>query len=403
MEKKMNQRPIALLIVTVLLSACSSSAQPTSTPVLRQARDEAATATPTATAEAENATPVIFGLADQGMADGERFPEFKLDNYVTDADHSADEITWSFAGNAVLDLDVADGVLTVSASDEDWRGSEKAQFQPCDAGGACDSQGVAFTILNESQLVVTYVGNEGFLISSDGKKILVDALHRIEMSPETLALLENARPPFDGIDLVLVTHNDPDHFHAETVGRHLANNPEALFVSTYQAVADLQAGYEGWDEIKERVASVQLEPQGSLQQTFNDIPVEMIELPHGDPSLQPPLNLGFIITLGKHKLLHTGDLVPAAVDLAYLQAYDLPGKHIDVLFMSHLMLLDQSYHSFLEQAFPARYLIPMHLHPVRDRLNYDTISGYFPDAIIFRTELASWLMPSEPTPSPSAS
>jgi acetyl esterase/lipase/L-ascorbate metabolism protein UlaG (beta-lactamase superfamily) len=342
----------------------------------------------------ENDAPLLR-VQNQAVLPGDSFTAIALGEHVQDVDHAPAEITWSFAGGEELDLVVADGVLTVRASDETWRGSETVQLRACDAGGACGSQEVTFTVLDESDLVVTYVGNEGFLIISAGKKILVDALHRSRMSPEIMALLENAQPPFDGVDLILVTHNHADHFDPEMVGQHMTNNPEALFVSTYQAVADLQAEYAGWDEIQERVTSVRLEPQGSLQQTINGVPLEMIELPHGDPGLQPPHNIGFLITLGEHKLLHTGDLVPASVDLPYLQAYDLPSKQIDVLFMAHLMLLDQSYHDLLEQAFPTRYLIPMHLDPARDRLNYNTISEYFPEAITFRAELASWLMPDK--------
>jgi L-ascorbate metabolism protein UlaG (beta-lactamase superfamily)/pimeloyl-ACP methyl ester carboxylesterase len=367
---------------TILLTACDPEGLCDAVEVIFSVNDE-------------NDAPVVQ-MEDQAVLPGDSFTAIALDECVQDVDHAPDEIAWSFAGGEELDLDVADGVLMVSASDETWRGSETVQFQACDAGGACGSQEVTFTVLGESDLVVTYVGNEGFLIISAGKKILVDALHRSRMSPEIMALLENAQPPFDGVDLILVTHNHHDHFDPEMVGRHMANNREALFVSTYQAVADLRAEYAGWDEIGERVISVRLEPQGSLQQTINGVPLEIIELPHGDPGLQPPHNIGFLITLGEHKLLHTGDLVPAAVDLPYLQVYDLPSKQIDVLFMAHLMLLDQRYHDLLEQAFPARYLIPMHLDPARDRLNYNTISEYFPDAITFLAELASWLMPSAP-------
>ena len=51
--------------------------------------------------------------------------------------------------------------------------------------------------------------------------------------------IERAQPPFDGVDVVLVSHRHLDHFHAESVGRYLANQPQAVLVSSEQG-ADLR-------------------------------------------------------------------------------------------------------------------------------------------------------------------
>ncbi|MCP4653821.1 MAG: MBL fold metallo-hydrolase, partial [bacterium] len=79
--------------------------------------------------------------------------------------------------------------------------------------------------------------NEGVLIETGGKKILVDALFR-EPNPayaappkEVLEKLETAQPPFDDVDLILATHNHGDHFDARSVVRHLRHNPRAVFLA----------------------------------------------------------------------------------------------------------------------------------------------------------------------------
>lgn len=81
---------------------------------------------------------------------------------------------------------------------------------------------------------LTYIANEGFLITGGGKKVLVDALLRegipesyLRPAPETLKKMEASQPPFDGVDLVLATHFHRDHFNAGSVAAHLRANPRA--------------------------------------------------------------------------------------------------------------------------------------------------------------------------------
>ena len=74
-----------------------------------------------------------------------------------------------------------------------------------------------------SNVEITYIANEGVLISADGKQVLIDGLHR-EYGPEYAFLpaaerekIETAKAPFDQIDLVLVSHrhksDKPSHRH----------------------------------------------------------------------------------------------------------------------------------------------------------------------------------------------
>ena len=94
---------------------------------------------------------------------------------------------------------------------------------------------------------VTYLANEGFLIQSGNKKILIDALFRGELAPyagipgEWREKLETAKAPFDAVDLVLVSHVHSDHFDAASVARHLAHNPHAILVSSPQVVEKVRA------------------------------------------------------------------------------------------------------------------------------------------------------------------
>ena len=87
---------------------------------------------------------------------------------------------------------------------------------------------------------VTHVFNTGYLITVGDKRILIDALY-LGHPEGILKPVVYAQPPFDGVDLILATHEHHDHFSPELVGRYMKENPQTLFVSTGSAVDQLIA------------------------------------------------------------------------------------------------------------------------------------------------------------------
>ena len=96
-------------------------------------------------------------------------------------------------------------------------------------------------------LQVTYIANQGVLLAAGDTQVLIDGLHRPyqpiypSLPEREREEIETARPPFDGIDLILVSHVHRDHFHPEAVARHLRHNPKAVLVSSEQVVREIQA------------------------------------------------------------------------------------------------------------------------------------------------------------------
>ena len=98
---------------------------------------------------------------------------------------------------------------------------------------------------NEATIEILYVANEGVLISSREKRILIDGLHReygrdyAFLPDKEREKIEAAKPPFDNIDLILVSHMHGDHFHPESVGLHLKHDAKAMLVSSQQVVDEV--------------------------------------------------------------------------------------------------------------------------------------------------------------------
>jgi L-ascorbate metabolism protein UlaG (beta-lactamase superfamily) len=193
----------------------------------------------------------------------------------------------------------------------------------------------------EAQLTVTYVANEGFLLEGGGQKILVDALTGRGISPyptapeEMRSKLDEARPPFDGVDLVLATHFHADHFDAEAVTRHLRANPEARFVSTPQAVGRLRGLLGADSPLLDRLEAV-MPAEGERETVrYRGMEVQVLNLHHGRDRRPPVQNLGFLVRMGGVTWLHAGD---TEVDESDVRPYGLPDEQIDVAFLPTWLL-----------------------------------------------------------------
>lgn len=86
-------------------------------------------------------------IPDQTINSGQSFEPINLDDYVSDSNHSANEITWSVEGdsNVTVDIDI-NRVADIKIRDSEWIGREVLIFTAKDPAGLTDSDSVAFTV-----------------------------------------------------------------------------------------------------------------------------------------------------------------------------------------------------------------------------------------------------------------
>ncbi|MGD9100655.1 MAG: SUMF1/EgtB/PvdO family nonheme iron enzyme [Anaerolineae bacterium] len=247
---------------------------------------------------------------------------------------------------------------------------------------------------NEPELEITYIGNAGFLIASSDDKVLVDALYRgccgYTIPSERRTLMEQALPPFDGVDLILTTHVHADHFDPLVVGAHLENNPHAILVSTEQVVNQLRSVFPGFDDVRDRARAVQLTEGERTQATLNGIELEMLNLPHSpDADGGRPEHMGFLFSVGGVKLLHLGD---SEATLSELRVYQLPDENIDVAFVPYPYLIERGNHKAVREGIQAKQIIATHLAVAGESREWicDSIEAYFPEAVVFHAEMEKW-------------
>ena len=254
--------------------------------------------------------------------------------------------------------------------------------------GSAQAQAAPATIPQAAS--VTYVGNSGFLLRAGGKKILIDAL--FEGFPGAYALpasvrepLLAGRPPFDGIDLILATHDHADHFSAAMVRRALASNPGAAFVGTAACVAAL-------GNVGGRASALDVAEGRRRTLEINGVTVTAMRLSHGTPPPGQPdiVNLAYLVSAGGVRFFHTGDIDANIVLPAYLESLGVPDDHVDVAFVPHFLLSVSGPLPLVTQGIRPRVVIPSHLQYTDVPFDAERIRRNFPNAVLLSTELETW-------------
>ena len=229
---------------------------------------------------------------------------------------------------------------------------------------------------------VTYITNAGFLITAGDRRILIDGIYQGYPGGVLKPILES-QPPFDGVDLILITHEHPDHFDAELVLQYLQDNPETKLVSTPRVIDSILA-IDG--SVEPRLTAIDLKHGEQKDLRIADIDLEAFYISHGMPGL---LNLGFVIIIDNITIFHTGDIVPTSVSVSDLKAYGLPQKHIDIAFVPEFLFSEEDFHAHILEGIQARYLIPMHF----DMQPASGFESVFTNIHVFTKPYESWIMP----------
>jgi L-ascorbate metabolism protein UlaG (beta-lactamase superfamily) len=247
-------------------------------------------------------------------------------------------------------------------------------------------QGAAVAPPSGATLEVTYIANEGVLVAAGETQVLIDGLHRA-YEPEYPFLpdphreqLETARPPFDGIDLILVSHRHLDHFHPESVARYLRHNPTAVLVSSEQIVEEIRTKTNDFATIAGRVTATTPPLRQRRAIRAGGVELEMLGVGHGTGRHKTIQNLGHIIKLGGRKLLHLGD---ADTDATIFGAFKLDEEGIDIAFLPMWFLTEDAGAAIVRDQINPKHIVAVHMPTERPEHFAAEIKKRFPDAVAF--------------------
>ena len=165
-----------------------------------------------------------------------------------------------------------------------------------------------------AEVEVTAIANEGFLVRSADKAVLVDALFQATApypeffqqgpSTELLDRMIAGEAEFSRVDLALVTHHHADHHDAATAVRFLSTHPETVLIGT-ESVLESMTEVEGYAEIADRVIVPEAAWNSCVAVAVSAISVSVCRVSHsGIPTLS---NHVYRVDLDGFRFVHEGD------------------------------------------------------------------------------------------------
>jgi L-ascorbate metabolism protein UlaG (beta-lactamase superfamily) len=244
------------------------------------------------------------------------------------------------------------------------------------------------TVQTRSSLEITYIANEGFLVSAGPAKLLIDALHEnpwgYENTPDSvLALMKAGDPRFDGVALMVASHPHADHFSPSLVHDYLVDQPEVLFVGSGSTLAQLQDSIDtDFASIEGQVREATPAWGESEMVRAGDITARFLTLNHAESESEPVLTLGSLIELNGWKVLHLADLVPETSE-SFLRGYGLATEAIDVAFVDPYFATSEVGQILLRQHVRPTHIVLMHVMPHEQEPVRQDVTRLFPEAFVF--------------------
>lgn len=236
-------------------------------------------------------------------------------------------------------------------------------------------------LFSQTEVDITYIANEGFLVETASHKIIIDGLfNQIEgdwcdsPTDKMLLKMKNAEAPFNDIDLIAVTHNHVDHFKEDVVMQHLLSNQKAILLCPNQVYSVL-SGQEEFVKVKERVVPVTPDLYSDSNLVVSEMKIRVLRLEHSHYEKVDPEsgevynkhkdieNLGFVIETQDVKLFHCGDTNPR--NEKEYQVFKLHKEGIDIAFLERQFVSSygkECIHKINEFIQP-EHIFLMHIQP----------------------------------------
>ncbi len=195
---------------------------------------------------------------------------------------------------------------------------------------------MAFRSNGQPTINVTYIANEGFILSSTSERILIDGIftegwgYYHVPGIATLTQERNAESPFDSINHILVTHKDADHVNASYLAEHMVNNSHAVLICSPQ-VNDKLNILANYSTILDRINVITPVINTKIDTTIGGMKFEVMFIQHAANLSSSIQNTPFIFTLNGIKILHAGDA--NSINLSDFQDLHLADDSIDIAFL----------------------------------------------------------------------
>lgn len=218
-------------------------------------------------------------------------------------------------------------------------------------------------LFSQEKNQITYIANEGVFIEYEGKKVLIDALHKDKEYVQLYRATPNPFPynimngiaPFDGVDLFLVTHLHKDHFKPIFAREFLEKHAESIMVAPEQVIDTMgQVDY-----LKAQLYPLRGTDKG-LMYEMDGLKIHAVPLIHSYPQKNDWVeNMGYLLDFDGLTVLHVGDAEFLPENLNRIQK--AIGKGVDYALLPDWFFADEKTISQVHKKIKAKKFMAMHV------------------------------------------
>ena len=213
-----------------------------------------------------------------------------------------------------------------------------------------------------------YVSNAGVLLQMNDKKILIDGLCNSDIAmykgtPQQIyQQVIQSVPPFDNINLMLITHHHSDHFDVDLTCDFLRNSQNTVVVSTSKVISEIRKVLSDFND--EQLIALNPSVHSIQEVIANGIDIEVISMTHFGNEFSSVDNFAYLIR-DRFSVLHVGD---AAAIYENYQGLDLTKKEIDLLIAPFTYISLHSARQIIREYINPQKIAIVHLpHKELDR------------------------------------
>jgi len=192
-------------------------------------------------------------------------------------------------------------------------------------------------LVGQKTLEVTYIANEGFLLTSGKDKVLIDGIFNNAYGkyhvPSTSVLTQErgALSPFDSLTVLLISHKHADHVNVDYVAEQMVKDLRSRLICPLQ-VSDMMKPLGNHASIKDRIIARTPAFSARFDTTIRNVGIQVMSFHHpNDPKMEIQ-DVGFLVTINGFKILHTGDALNDSLD--FYKNLNLAKDSIDIAFIS---------------------------------------------------------------------
>lgn len=239
-------------------------------------------------------------------------------------------------------------------------------------------------------VTVTYIANEGVLISQGDTQVLIDALHNpyrpvyLHTPRALLDRMMQGTAPFTSVDVMLVSHIHRDHFDGALVAGYLQRQPEVTLFAAPQVVDSVLTYVPTSAQATTRIKQATYQTGTTSSFAAGDAQITLGKIAHGSQRWHWIQNVGHIVEVGGLRFLHIGDPAYGEADFEALNILD---ANIDVAILPSWFLTETRGQRVIQDHIQPNALIAVHVSPAQAAEVTAKVARFYPDAKVFTTPL----------------